>query len=220
MKRRIGIIGGTGSLATGLALRWARHGHQITLGSRDRAKAIERARELSGELGSAVIQGGSNDEVAENCETACITVPFAAHDPTLSQLRGLLEGKIVVETTVPLKPPKVSTVQLPAGGSLAAHTQERLGPHTRVVAALHNVAADVLKDMAAAIDCDVMVFGNDEAARSEVVELIRHLGLRGFHAGPIGNSVAAEAMTSVLIGMNRRFRVHGAGLRFTGIPVE
>lgn len=213
---RIAIIGGTGALAKGLALRWARGGHQVMLGSRDAEKAVQRAAELS--ASGAEIRGGSNEDAVEFGELACLTVPLSAHQATLDHIGERLGGKILIEPTVPLKPPRVSVIQLPQNGSLAAHTQAVLGPDVRVVAALHNVSAELLADPAFTVECDVLVSGNDEAARATVITLIGDLGLRGFHAGPIGNSVAAEAMTSILIGMNSRYKAHGAGFRLTGLP--
>ena len=213
---RIGIIGGTGALATGLALRWARCGHPVMLGSRDPSKAKRRADELS--EAAPGISGGSNQDAASFCDLACLTVPWTAHEGTLGQIAAQLRGKILIEPTVPLKPPKVSVIQLPEGGSLAAHTQAVVGAEVRVVAALHNVSAERLADPDGEILCDVLVSGNDADARSTVIGLVEELGLRGFHAGPIGNSAAAEALTSILIGLNARYRAHGAGIRFTGLP--
>ena len=218
MNRRIAIIGGTGALGTGLAVRWARYGHQVIIGSRDLVKAREHVELLSHKYDLVNIRSASNPQSALDAEFVCIAVPYAAHETTLIDLSNSLEGRIVIEATVPLLPPKVSVVQLPLHGSLAAHTQSLLGERAKVVSALHNVSAELLQKPNAEIDCDVMVFGNDEAACAEVMTLIEHLDLRGVRAGPIGNSVAAEAMTSVLIGINRRYKAHGAGIRFTGLP--
>ena len=144
-----------------------------------------------------------------------ITVPFANHRTILHEISSVIKGKIVVDATVPLMPPKVGTVQLPTAGSAAALTQEALGERADVVAAFHNVAADKLRSPGP-IDCDVLVCGNKKVARQSVIKLIEALGLRGLHAGPIANSAAVEALTSVLITINRIYKVAGAGIRITG----
>jgi hypothetical protein len=128
-------------------------------------------------------------------------------------------GKIVVDTTVPLVPPKVARVQLPADTSAAVAAQRRLGDGARVVAAFHNVAAAKLQ-ADAPIDCDVLVFADAPEDRAAVVELAEAAGLRGVHAGPLANAVAAEALTSVLIGINRHYKVPGAGIRITGLDKD
>lgn len=214
---RVAIVGGTGALGAGLALRWGRYGHQVTIGSREPEKATACALQMSRIWDLPNLAGASNKEAIVRSEIACITVPYSAHEDTLNQLKDVLAEKIVVDATVPLVPPKVSVVRIPSFGSLAAFTQKRLGEGVKVVSALHNVSAEILKDPTSEIDCDVMVFGNNSDACSQVIELIDHLGLRGVRAGPIENSVAAEAMTSILIGINRRYKAHGAGIRFTGI---
>jgi 8-hydroxy-5-deazaflavin:NADPH oxidoreductase len=123
----------------------------------------------------------------------------------------------VVDSTVPLVPPWVSTVQLPQGGSAAAATRAALGDLAKVTAAFHNVSAHKLQ-AEGPVDCDVLVFGDDRAAREVVVGLVRALGLRGVHGGPLANAVAAEALTAVLIGINRSYKIQGAGIRITGLP--
>ncbi|MGE3992794.1 NADPH-dependent F420 reductase [Pseudorhodoplanes sp.] len=218
--KHIAIVGGTGALGSGLTARWGRYGHHITIGSRDPAKAEQHAEMLSRRWQIANISGASNSTAAANAEVVCIAVPYSAHAATLAELKNVVAGKLVIEATVPLLPPKVSVVQLPAGGSLAAQTQILLGDSTKVVSAFHNISAELLQEPATDIDCDVMVFGNDEAACAEVISLTYNLGLRGVSAGPIGNSVAAETMTSILIGINRRYRAHGAGIRFTGLSTS
>ena len=128
------------------------------------------------------------------------------------------EEKILVDVTVPLAPPKVMRVKLPAEGSAAKKTQDLLGDEVRVVSAFQNIAADLLHDLSATIECEVLVCGNDKAARSEVVELARAAGMTAWHAGPIDNSAAAEALTSLLIFINKNGPVSHAGIRVTGNP--
>jgi len=159
-----------------------------------------------------------NRSAAAAAEIVVLTVPHAAQRATVEEARESLGGKILVDATVPLVPPKVSRVQLPAGGSAVAAIQQLLGESVRVVSAFQNVPAHFLKDPGHAVDCDVLVCGDDVAARETVIGLARDIGLRAYHAGPICNSAAAEALTSILIAINIRYKVSGAGIRVTGVP--
>ena len=146
-------------------------------------------------------------------------MPFAAQEATLRDIAPHAAGKIVVDTTVPLVPPKVMRVQLPPEGSAAARARALLGEHVTLVSGFHNVAAHKLMTDEK-VDCDVLVFGDDKAAREVVVGLAREIGLRGLHGGALVNSAAAEALTSLLIFMNKTYQVDGAGIRITGELVE
>lgn len=213
----IAIIGGTGALGGGLALRCARAGLKVIVGSRDGGKAQAAAGEIAGRTGSRQISGMDNSAAAEAGEIVFVTVPFASQIDTLAAIRGACAGKIVVDTTVPLIPPKVARVQLPPQGSAAAIAAGILGPEVRLVSGFHNISA-VKLGMEGDPGCDVLVFSDDIAARETVVELAARLGVQAFHAGPLDNSAAAEAMTSVLISINKRYKVaDGAGLRISGI---
>lgn len=217
-KRNIAVIGGTGDLGRGLARRWAALGHTILVGSRDASRAETAAAKLAAEIGGSVaISGMANRAAAEAGDIIVLAVPFANHAETLADLRDGLQGKIVVDVTVPLVPPKVMRVQLPAGGSAAKAAQAYLGPGVRVVSAFQNVAADHLAAHES-IECDVLVAGDDPAARAVVIELAEDIGLKAWHAGPIDNSVVAEALTSVLIFLNKHYKIDGAGIRITGTP--
>ena len=215
-KPTVALIGGTGDLGTGLAMRWAAAGYPIVIGSRAAEKAAQAASQLKSPAGARAPRGLANAAAAAAAEIVVITVPFASHDAILDEIRGSVAGKLVVDTTVPLVPPKVARVQLPPEDSAAVAAQKRLGETARVVSAFHNVAALKLRK-GEPIDCDVLVFGDQPADREVVIGLARDAGLRGLHAGPLANSAAAEALTSVLIGINRNYRVDGAGIRITGI---
>lgn len=206
------IIGGTGALGAALAGRLAAAGHRVWVGSRDAAKAQAFAATLPGD-----VHGAGVAEAAAQGEIVVLTVPYAAHADTLAQVHAAAQGKIVVDTTVPLKPPKVGTVQLPAAGSAVVEAQLALGPGVRVVSALQNIGAEKLAQ-GGAIDADVLVTGDDTEAVEAVCALLGTLGLRSWHAGPLANSAAAEALTSVLIQLNRRYKLVQAGLRITGRP--
>jgi NADPH-dependent F420 reductase len=211
-KPTLAIIGGTGTLGAGLARRLAGAGYPVVIGSRSPAKAEEAARALLGGRG----RGASNAEAAKAGDIIVVTVPWSSQAQILDEIAPHVAGKLIVDTTVPLVPPKVARVQLPPDQSAALAAQKRLGGEARVVAAFHNVAAHKLqKDDA--IDCDVLIFGDNPKDREVVLGLARAAGLRGIHAGPLANSVAAEALTSVLIGINRSYKVDAAGIRITGI---
>src|SRR5579872_2802984 len=211
----VGILGGTGALGKGLAIRWAAAGYPIVIGSREAAKAEAAASSLSAGTRAVAVRGMDNLAAAHVAEIAVVTVPFATHLAILGEVRSELSGKILIDTTVPLMPPKVATVQLPPEGSAAVAAQRLLGPKVRVVSAFQNVAAHKLQ-AGQPIDCDVLVCGDDKAAREAVIGMATAIGLRGIDAGPLANSAAAEALTSILIGINRRYKVDGAGIRITG----
>ena len=161
------------------------------------------------------ISGADNAATAQQGDIVFVTVPFGAHQPTLESIRDAVQGKVVVDVTVPLVPPKVARVQLPTEGSAGQIAQTLLGEAVHVVSAFQNVAAAHLQaDME--IPCDVLVTGNDKPARQTVIDLIESMGMRGFHAGLINNAAAAEALTSILININKQYKTH-AGLRLTGI---
>jgi len=216
----IAILGGTGQEGSGIALRLAKVGHHVILGSRDAAKAVATAVQMKATLDGASVTGMANREAAAAAAIVILTVPFAAQRSTVEEVRAVLEGKILVDATVPLVPPKVGRVQLPGDGSAVAAIQRALGEGVRVISAFQNVSAHHLKDLAHNVDCDVLVCGDDPAAREIVIRLAADMGLRGIHAGPIVNSAAAEALTSILITINMRYKVPGAGIRITGLPAE
>lgn len=213
---KISIIGGTGALGTGLAKRWALAGYQIIIGSRKDDKALEAAAVLRQQLPAAEIGGLENLAAAEAGDIVVLTVPFAHQTPTLERIKPALVGKILVDTTVPLVPPKVARVQLPEEGSAAVRAQQILGAEVEVVSAFQNVAADLMasdKELA----CDVLVAGDKLESRQLVVDLARKANFHAWHAGPLANSAAMEALTSVLIFMNNRYGCDHAGIRITGI---
>jgi NADPH-dependent F420 reductase len=219
LHKHIAILGGTGALGSGLALRWAQAGHQVTLGSRDGARAAEVATQLSQKV-SRKITGTSNEEAAAGAELVVITVPYANHEATINSVQSHLTGKILIDVTVPLKPPKVRTVQLPEGGSVAKALQEKLGDSVKVVSAFQNVAATHLADLDHDIDCDILVCGNDAEARAQVIELANDASMKAWHGGRIDNSAVAEALTSLLIFINGSYKIDGAGIRITGTPAS
>jgi NADPH-dependent F420 reductase len=210
-------VGGTGAEGSGLALRWAHAGHRVSIGSRDAAKAQATAAELNTALGMDAVRGVDNANGAAEAEIIVLTVPFAVQMPTVTELKPELAGKILIDVTVPLIPPKVSRVQLPASDSCIVAVQQALGDRVRVVSAFQNVSAHKLKKLDHKIECDVLVTGDDKEARGVAIALAQDAGLRGVDAGPLANSVVAESLTSALIWINRTYRVPDAGIRITGL---
>ncbi len=212
----ISIIGGTGELGGGLAMRWAKAGLPVIIGSRDAARAAIAAEEINQAAGNDLARGMDNLAAAEAGDIVVLSVKFSHHKATLEQLRPVLKGKIVVDTTVPLVPPKVMRVQLPPEGSAAVIAQQTLGEDCRVVSAFQNVSAGSLKHDGG-IKSHVLVAGDDPEAREAVVVLAEAAGYRAWHAGPLANSAASEALTSLLIFLNKKYKSHHAGIAITGI---
>ena len=215
----IAILGGTGEQGPGLAMRWSRAGYGVIIGSRQAEKAQRVAAELNVRLGADRIVGMDNAAAAAACDVAAITVPYDAQNALLEGLRDALQGKILIDVNVALKPPKVARVFIPPEGSAAEQAQAVLGEGVTVVGAFQNVSADKLADLDAPIDCDVLVCGDDRAAKQLAIRLAEDIGMRGIDAGPLVNAKAVEAMTSVLIGINIRYKVHGSGIRITGLSL-
>lgn len=206
----IAVIGGTGHLGKAIARRLVKAGHTVTIGSR----TADKAQAIAAEIGAAM--GDDNSAAAQGKEIVIVTVPYASQADTLKQIAPLVGSAIVVDTTVPLVPPKVMRVQLPAAGSAAAEAREHLGPDVRLVTAFHSVAAHIL-DTDARVECDVLVFSDDVEARQRIVDLCPDMQLRGLSGGALVNSAAAEALTSILIYMNKTYSADGAGIRFTNL---
>lgn len=221
-KSLIAVIGGTGAEGSGLAVRWAAKGHDIVIGSRSAEKAETVAAELAAQLpeGSGAITGASNGDAATQAEIVVLSVPYAAQVDTIDQIATGAQGKILVTVGVPLMPPKVSTVWHAPGGSAAEEAQTQLGEGVRVVGAFQNVAAGHLKDLTWQPDCDVLVTGDDKEAKQTVIELARKAGFFAVDAGPLANASVVEGFTALLVGINARNKVKGAGIRITGIPRE
>lgn len=217
---KIAVIGGAGDLGSGLAMRLAKASHDVIIGSRDAGRAVEAADHLNKTAGVASIRGMENAEAAAHGELVILAVPYANHSAMLDLIAPHIDGKILVDVTVPLMPPKVRTVHIPEGGSAVKAGQARLGDGVRVVSAFQNIAAAHLSDLDHNIDCDVLVCGNDKDAREAVIALAADMDIKAWHAGRIDNSIIAEAMTSALIFMNGHYKIHGAGLRITGAPGE
>ncbi|MFS8181145.1 NADPH-dependent F420 reductase [Pseudovibrio denitrificans] len=201
----LAIIGGTGPQGQGLALRFARAGVPVALGSRDAARGKDIADELMTKLpeGSAKIEGmGNEDAVAASTECVMLAVPYAAHDATLEALKPHLSGKILIDIVVPLAPGDPKTVEMPPEGSATEAAQALLGPDIPVVGALHNVSATTLNNLEWAINCDILVCGDSLAARKVVMELVNKLDVTTYNSGNAKAARCIEAITPILIRQN------------------
>lgn len=213
----IAILGGTGKEGAGLSMRWAVNGYRVIIGSRSADKAVARAEEMNAELGGDYILGMSNEDAAREANLIVVSVPYDAHQATLEAVRDYCDGKIVVDLTVSLKPPAITSVNLPEGQASALEAQEILGDGANIVAAFQNVSSVKLKKIDDDVDCDVLVCGDDSSAKQEVIQLVKAAGMRGIDAGSLRNAIAVEALTPVLLYINKAYKVKGAGIRITGI---
>ncbi|HXY24756.1 MAG TPA: NADPH-dependent F420 reductase [Candidatus Acidoferrum sp.] len=225
MSGTIGILGGTGPEGTGLARRWAAAGEHIVIGSRDAQRAAEFARLMRDRLGgTAPVEGAENSAVVGRCDILVLTVPFAGQAALLKQLKPLWKpGQIVIDTTVPLAAAVGGGPSRMLGvwqGSAAEQTRELVPSNVGVAAAFHNLSAELLaKD--GPVECDVLVCSDDEAAKKAAIDLAEKIpGARAVNGGKLENARIAESLTALLIGLNARYKVHSAGIRFTGLPLK
>jgi NADPH-dependent F420 reductase len=215
-RKKIAVLGGTGNLGFALAWRWARAGYEIIIGSRAEDKAQQAASEINKRTCNGLVIGLDNVAAVKAAEIIVMTVPYAAHNATIETIKPHLSGQILIDTTVPLKPPKVDIVQLPEKGCVAVQTQTMVADKAVVVAAFHNVAANLLnKDVD--INCDVLVTSDDLDARKIVMQLSEDAGCHALDAGVLANAIAAEVFTSILIHINKTYKTGHAGIRITGL---
>jgi len=223
----IAVLGGTGKEGKGLAYRWAKAGYRVIIGSRTPEKAQAAASELATLLSatpdtaallspSIHIEGTDNLTAAQRADILVLTVPYAAHRATLESIREAAQGKILIDVTVPLVPPKVTKVQMPEAGSAALEARQILGEGVEVVDAFQNISYErLLNDEH--VDCDVLVAGSSKLARERVLGLVEAAGFTGWDAGPIENTMVVEGLTSILIGLNKQHGSEHAGIKITGI---
>jgi NADPH-dependent F420 reductase len=224
MGRTIAILGGTGPEGSGLANRLARAGETIVIGSRDAQRAQELAKQLQEQIGgSTQIEGTDNASAAAQCDVAILTIPFSGQAALLKQLKGIWKpGTVVIDTTVPLAAAVGGAPTRMLGvwqGSAAEAAAESLPKGVSVAAALHNLGAELLAGNAS-IECDVLVCSDEEPAKQVAMELVRKIpGVRALNGGKLENARIVESVTALLIGLNIRYKVHSAGIRFTGLPL-
>jgi 8-hydroxy-5-deazaflavin:NADPH oxidoreductase len=213
---KIALIGGTGKEGKGIALRWAKSGHEVFIGSRQAERAQQCAQEMNPD-NALQLHGGDNSWAVQQAEIALLSVPYSAHAATLQALVSELKGKTLIDITVPLAPPKVRTVHLPQGQAAALEAQAILGEDVAVVAALHHISSVHLSDPSHEIDCDVLVCSDSAEAKEQVMALISDLGLQSWDAGPLVNAIALESLTPVLLYVNKKYKGAGAGIRIRGL---
>jgi NADPH-dependent F420 reductase len=213
----LGILGGTGKEGKGLAHRWAKAGYYIIIGSRTAEKAVQAADEVNARAGVTTVRGASNLEAASQCDIAVLTVPYEAHRAILTEVREVLRGKVLVDVTVPIRPPKATVLHVPPEGSAAMEARGILGEGVEVVAAFQNVSHVHLQHDGP-VPCDVLVSGSSEDARRQVLHLVEAARLVGWDAGPLENAVVLEGLTPILLGINRQYGLRSAGIRIVGEP--
>lgn len=213
----IAVLGGTGKEGKGLVYRWVKAGYRVLIGSRAPEKAQAAAAEVLSMLGgSGSVEGLDNPTAAQKADIVVLTVPYSAHRDTLEAVKDALKGKILIDVTVPLVPPKVAKVQMPPAGSAAQEAREILGEGAQVAAAFQNISHEHLLE-GGDVECDVLVTGTGPEVRAEAIKLVEAAGLTGWDAGPIENSVVVEGLTSVLIGINKKYGSTHAGIKITGV---
>jgi NADPH-dependent F420 reductase len=219
---RVPIIGGTGAVGHGLALRWAREGVDVVIGSRTPERAAEAAGRVRAAVRDARVEGMVNEEAARQGPIVFLTVPFRAQSEILNNLRGALEpGQLLVDCTVPTAAAVSGRATRSLGvwqGSAAQQAQEMAPDGVVVVSALHTVSAPVVADLGRALDEDVLICGDRRADKARVAELIERIpGLRAVNAGALETARIVEQLTPLLISINARYKSH-AGIRVTGLP--
>lgn len=214
----LAIIGGTGKEGNALALRFARAGMRVLIGSRDALKAQNAAHEMNQRIGAANVEGYSNRDAALRADLVLLAVPYAGMQPILAEVRDAVQNKIVINLAASLDPERKSRAKPPAAGSVTAEVQQFFGAAVKVVAAFQNISPEKLEAVDTQIDSDVLVCGGDKASRESVIDLIKKIGIAAFDAGGLANAVAVEALTAVLIAINLKYKVRGAGIRIVGVP--
>jgi 8-hydroxy-5-deazaflavin:NADPH oxidoreductase len=225
MARKIAILGGTGPEGAGLAIRFARAGEHIVIGSREAPRAQEAARQLRAKIdGPGHIEGADNATAAAQCDIAILTLPFSGQAALLKQLKGVWKpGTLVIDTTVPLAATVGGSPARMIGvwqGSAAEAAAELLPAGVAIAAAFHNLGAELLAGDGL-VDCDVLVCSDDEKSKQVAMELAAKIpGVRALNGGKLENARIVESITALLIGLNIRYKVHSAGVRFTGLPAK
>jgi len=209
----VAIVGGTGSLGSGLALRLGAPGVKIIIGSRDAEKAKKAVDVLKRSVRAGEIAGRTNREAIKDADFVMIAVPYEGHAQMITDLKGQLAGKIVIDAVVPLK--KIKPF-VPAAGSALQEAQQILDGEAPVIGALHNISAVDLGDVDSPLG-DVLVCGDNEEAKQKVMEIICRIGARAFDAGPATNAYVIEGLTGVIIHLNRKYKSKHGSIKITGV---
>jgi len=218
MDTTLAIIGGTGKEGNALAFRFARAGVRVLIGSRDAAKAQNAATEMNQRIGASNVEGYSNRDAATRADIVLLSIPYDGMKPILEDLRDTVKNKIVINIAASLDPERKSRAKPPAAGSVTAEVQNFFGETVKVVAAFQNISPEKLESVNDKIESDVLVCGGDKASREIVIDLIKKIGIDAFDAGVLANAVGVEALTAILIAINIKYKVKGAGIRVVGVP--
>jgi len=214
----LAVIGGTGSEGSAIAARFAKAGVRVLIGSRDAMKAQNTANTINTKFGSKNVEGYSNRDAATKADVVLLSIPYDGMKPILEDLKTAVQGKIVINIASSLDPERKSRAKLNPKGSITAEVQEFFGEGTKVVAAFQNISPEQLEKFDSKIETDVLVCGGDKEAREAVVAMIRKTGIEAFDAGVLANAVVVETMTAVLIYINIKYKMKGAGISLVGVP--
>lgn len=214
----LSIIGGTGKQGTALAARFANAGVRVIIGSRDAMRGADVALAMCARLNLQNISGTSNRDAAKQGDIVLLSVPYAGMQPILDDLKDAVQGKVVINIASSLDPEKKTRAKIPAEGSITSQVQNFFGEAARVIAAFQNISPEKLESEDATIDSDVLVCGGDKDAREQVIALCKQAGIDAFDVGVLANAVAVETLTAVLIAVNVKYKVKGAGIRLTSVP--
>jgi len=209
----VAIVGGTGNLGSALALRLGAPGVKIIIGSRDAEKAKKAVETLKPSLHGGEIEGMANQAAVKGADFVVVAVPYEGHAQMVTDLKGQLAGKVVIDTVVPLNKAKPF---VPPAGSALQEAQQILAGEAPVIGALHNISAVDLSDVDAPLG-DVLVCGDNAEAKQKVMEIIRRIGARAFDGGPAGNAYVIEGLTGVIIYLNRKYKSKHGSIKITGI---
>ncbi|MBI3762454.1 MAG: NADPH-dependent F420 reductase [Chloroflexi bacterium] len=212
--KTLAILGGTGKEGPGLALRWAKAGYHVIVGSRSAEKAQATAAEINAQLGIDTVRGMENADAARTADISVLTVVHSAHAEALAGVKEAVRGKILVDATARVD---FKDARPPGGKAAAREAQELLGPEVRVVAAFQNVPAHALKNLDRELSSDVLVCSDDAEARAEVVKLAEAGGMKAYEAGGLDNAVVVEGLTALLIAINKRYKSKTGGIQITGV---
>ena len=213
MEFSVAIVGGTGNLGGALAVRLAAPGVKVIIGSRDAQKAQNAVAALKPKMRAGDLVGATNQEAVKQGEFVLIAVPYEGHAQMVQDLKGQVAGKIIIDAVVPLKKAKPF---VPPAGSALLEAQSILDGEAPVIGALHNISAVDLGDVEAPLG-DVLVCGDDAAAKQRVMEIIQRIGATAYDAGPASNAYVIEGLTGIIIALNRKYKSKHGSIKITGI---
>jgi len=211
------IVGGTGDLGFGLALRLVHNGYSVTIGSRTLEKAESAAKEIKEKTGTKDVAGMVNADAVKSGDIIVLSVPSSARKSTLDTIKPYLSGKILLDVTVPLTPGNITKYNQPEAGSNAQETLAILGDDVKVVAGFHTISAVILSDLTKELEGDLLIAGDDAQAKEAILDMGQKIGLRAFDVGPLHQARTLEGLTPMIIGLNKKYKKRHIGIKLTGI---